>query len=157
MKPHCSWTLFCSWLLPQHRDQALHSRCLIFAEWRDLWCIQLSESDCFLHKRGEFCQGPSHPFLRLQPHTSSRGPSFIPSVGSSPQDPGAAGIPRPGFTPTVSPPPGRLLFQVHAHSLIQLVPVLCSQRCGRWVILWFAEGQAWSSLHFLKQNPSATS
>ena len=23
--PHCSWTLFCSWLLPQHRDQALHT------------------------------------------------------------------------------------------------------------------------------------
>ena len=88
----------------------------------------------------------------------ARALHFFPSVGSAPHDPGAPGHSLARiYAPLPGPPLGRLLFQVHAHSLIQLVPVLCSQRCGRWVILWFAEGQAWSSLHFLKQNANATS
>ena len=95
--------------------------------------------------------------LRLQPHIQPGAPHSFPSVGSAPLWPRSSWASRsPDVGPTACPPTGRLLFQVHDHSLIQLVPALCSQHCGRWVTLWFAEGQAWSSLHFLQQNPNAT-
>lgn len=83
------------------------------------------------------------PFLRLQPHIQPGPFIHSPAWALPPMTQELLGIPPARiYAPLPGPPLGRLLFQVHAHSLIQLVPVLCSQRCGRWVILWFAEGQA---------------
>ena len=108
MKPHC---LFLDFVLlvvasPTSRPGSAHSRCLIFAEWRDLWCIQLSESD--FHNSSEFAGGLSHPLSApAAPHPAGALHSF-PSVGSALHDPGAPGHP-PGqdLCPTAWPPAGQ--------------------------------------------------